>query len=278
MQEGKPLAFFSEKLKGATLKYSTYDKELYALVRVLAHWQHYLWHKEFVIRTDHESLKHLKGQSKLNQRHAKWVEFIETFPYVINYKQGKENMVADALSRRWPSMCAHELMERVICQGGYSGGLIGHFGVPKTLDILKEQFFWPKMKHDVEMICGQCLECKQAKSTTRPQGKYTPLPTPNGPWMDISMDFVLGLPRTKRGHDSIFVVVDRFSKMAHFIPCHKCDDASHVASLFVINVLKLHGVPQTIFSDRDSKFLSHFWKSLWGTLGTKLMFSTYCHP
>ncbi|WMV24648.1 hypothetical protein MTR67_018033 [Solanum verrucosum] len=74
-------------------------KPLYALVRVLAHWQHYLWHKEFVIRTDHESLKHLKGQSKLNQRHSKWVEFIETFPYVINYKQGKENVVADALSR-----------------------------------------------------------------------------------------------------------------------------------------------------------------------------------
>ncbi|CAN4123517.1 unnamed protein product [Withania somnifera] len=101
MQEGKPLAYFSEKLKGASLNYSTYDKELYALVRVLAHWQHYLWHKEFVIRTDHESLKYLKGKSRLNKRHAKWVEFIETFPYIIHYKSGKENVVADALSRRF---------------------------------------------------------------------------------------------------------------------------------------------------------------------------------
>ena len=101
MQGGRPIAYFSEKLSGATLNYPTYDKELYALVRALKTWQHYLWPKEFVIHTDHESLKHLKGQQKLNKRHARWVEFIETFPYVIRYKQGKENVVADALSRRY---------------------------------------------------------------------------------------------------------------------------------------------------------------------------------
>ncbi|XP_031392126.1 uncharacterized protein LOC116204196 [Punica granatum] len=101
MQEKRPIAYFSEKLSGAALNYSTYDKELYALVRALEMWQHYLWSKEFVIHTDHESLKHLKGQNKLNRRHAKWVEFIEMLPYVIQYKQGKENVVANALSRRY---------------------------------------------------------------------------------------------------------------------------------------------------------------------------------
>ena len=101
MQEGRPIAYFSEKLSGASLKYPTYDKELYALVRTLETWQHYLWPKEFVIHTNHESLKHLKGQHKLNRRHARWVEFIETFPYVIRYKQAKENIVADALSRKY---------------------------------------------------------------------------------------------------------------------------------------------------------------------------------
>ena len=88
-------------LSGPSLNYSTYDKELYALVRTLETWQHYLWPKEFVIHTDHESLKHIKSQAKLNRRHAKWVEFIETFPYVIKHKKGKENVIANALSRRY---------------------------------------------------------------------------------------------------------------------------------------------------------------------------------
>ncbi|XP_010485073.1 PREDICTED: uncharacterized protein LOC104763395 [Camelina sativa] len=99
-QRKRPVAFFSEKLSGATLNYPTYDKELYALVRALETWQHYLLSKEFIIHTDHETLKHLKGQISLKRRHAKWLEFIETFPYVIKYKKGKENVVADALSRR----------------------------------------------------------------------------------------------------------------------------------------------------------------------------------
>ena len=155
---------------------------------------------------------------------------------------------------------------------------MGHFRVKKTLEILEEQFYWPRMHKDVAQICGPCVECKGAKSRLQPHGLYTPLSTPLRPWLDISMDFVLGLPRTRRGRDSIFVVMDQFSKMAHFIPCSKYDDAPTVASLFVDNVVKLHGVPRTIVSDRDSKFLSHFWKSMWGRLGTKLLFSTSCHP
>jgi hypothetical protein len=100
MQEKWSIVFFSEKLNGARLNYSIYDKELYALIQALEIWQHYLLPKEFVIHTDHESLKYLKGQSKLNRRHAKWVEFMESFPYVIKYKKWLVNVVADALSRR----------------------------------------------------------------------------------------------------------------------------------------------------------------------------------
>jgi hypothetical protein len=99
VQEGKPIAYFSEKLSRPSLNYSTSDKELYALVHVLETWQQYFWPKEFLIHSDHESLKYIRGQAKLNKCHAKLVEFIETFPYIIKHKKGKENVIAYALSR-----------------------------------------------------------------------------------------------------------------------------------------------------------------------------------
>ncbi|XP_074570603.1 uncharacterized protein LOC141827283 [Curcuma longa] len=286
LQDGHPIAYFSEKLGGATLNYSTYDIELYALVRALQTWQHYLLPKEFVIHSDHESLKYLKGQGKLNKRHAKWVEFLEQFPYVIKHKQGKVNVVADALSRRHDNylfknnrLCVPRgSMRELLVREAHEGGLMGHFGVQKTLEMLHEHFHWPHMKHDVQKFCERCIVCRKAKSKVSPHGLYTPLPIPDSPWIDLSMDFVLGLPRTQKGKDSIFVVVDRFSKMAHFIPCHKVDDATHVADLFFKEVVRLHGMPRSIVSDRDTKFLSHFWRTLWNKLGTKLLFSTTCHP
>ena len=166
----------------------------------------------------------------------------------------------------------------ILVHESHSGGIMGHFGVARTYDILKEHFYWPKMKQLVAKVCGSCVKCAQAKSTVNNHGLYTPLPVPTHPWVDISMDFVLGLPRTQKGNDSIFVVVDRFSKMAHFIPCKKTSDVHHVADLFFDHVVKLHGIPRTIVSDRDVKFLSGFWRSLWSKFGTKLLFSTTAHP
>jgi vacuolar-type H+-ATPase subunit B/Vma2 len=104
-----------------SVNYSSYDKELYAFVRVLETWQHYLWPNEFVIHSDHESLKHIRGQAKLNKHHAKWVEFIETFSYVIKQKKGKDNVIADALSRCYTmlSQLDHKFFfgvtKRIIC-------------------------------------------------------------------------------------------------------------------------------------------------------------------
>ena len=169
-----------------------------------------------MIHTDHESLKHLKGQHKLNKRHAQWVEFTETFSYVIRYKQGKENVVADALSRRYVLLSTldakllgfeeikelytidHDFCEEyklceksangryfrhdgflfrenklcvpncsvreLLVRESHGGGLMGHFGIAKTLAILHEQFYWPHMKQDIERICGRCSTYNQAWS------------------------------------------------------------------------------------------------------------------
>ena len=114
------------------------------------------------------------------------------------------------------------------------------------------------MKRDMERVCARCVICRQAKSRVLLHGLFTPLLVPSASWVNISMDFVLGLPRSRKGRDSIFVIVDKVSKMTHFISCHKTDDATHIANLFFREIVRLHGVPRSIMSDRDIKFLSYF--------------------
>jgi hypothetical protein len=92
---------------------------------------------------------------------------------------------------------------------------------------------------------------------------YKPLPVLERPWEDISMDFVLGLLRTQSDHDSVMVVVGRFSKMAHFIPCKKTDDAIKVIVLFFKGIVRLHGLPRSMTFERDTRFLGHFWRILY---------------
>ena len=137
-------------------------------------------------------------------------------------------------------------------------GMLGYFGQDKTVAAVQSSFFWLTINRDVANLIKQCRTCSLAKQRKQNIGLYTPLPVPIRPWEDVSMDFILGLPRTPKRHDSIFVVVDRFSKMAQFIPCVKMSDASHIATLFFDEIVRLHGLPKTVVSDRDVKFTSYF--------------------
>ncbi|GJS37661.1 putative nucleotidyltransferase, ribonuclease H [Tanacetum coccineum] len=140
----------------------------------------------------------------------------------------------------------------------------GHVGRDRTLQLVQASYFWPTMRKEVDRYVKRSRVCQVSKGTTTNAGLYMPLHVPLQPWVDISMDFVLGLPRTQRGNDSIFVVVDRFSKMVHFIPCKKTTYAVNVAQLFFRDVYRLHGLPSSIVSDRDTRSIGNLLRCLVG--------------
>ncbi|KAJ0814782.1 putative nucleotidyltransferase, Ribonuclease H [Helianthus annuus] len=324
---GRLVAYFSEKLTGPKLRYSTYDLEFYAVVQAVKHWRHYLFQKEFVLFTDHDSLRHIRTQDKVSHKHGRWLAFLEKFTFVVKHKTGVSNRVADALSRRSNLLVSMrvdvsglEVIREQLAIDPYFSVILqdvktgqksdfllhegflfkgnqlcipdsslrlkiikelhgeGHVGRDRTLQLVQASYYWPTMRKEVDRYVKRCRICQVSKGTATNAGLYMPLPIPSQPWVDISMDFVLGLPRTQRGNDSIFVVVDRFSKMVHFIPCKKTTDAVNVAQLFFRDVYRLHGLPSSIVSDRDTRFLSHFWRSLWKMVNTQLNLSSAYHP
>ena len=136
-------------------------------------------------------------------------------------ERGKKFLLHEGLLYRANKLCVPaSSVHLLLLQEAHGGGLMGHFGVKKTEDVLAAHFVWPWMRRDLELYISRCTTCNKAKSRLNPHGLYMHLPVPNAPWEDISMDIILGFPRTKRERDNVFVVVDRFSKMAHFIPCH----------------------------------------------------------
>ena len=134
------------------------------------------------------------------------------------------------------------------------------------------------MKTDVDSFIKQCKTCQHAKhSHTHPAGLLQPLPIPVGVWKDLSMDFIEGLPKSK-GHSVILVIVDRLTKFAHFLPVRHPYTVSSIAKLFLDNIVKLHGMPQSIILDRDPIFVSSFWRELFKLYKVNLNLSTAYHP
>nr|ABA95128.1 retrotransposon protein, putative, Ty3-gypsy subclass [Oryza sativa Japonica Group] len=154
-----------------------------------------------------------------------------------------------------------------------------HPGSTKMYQDLKEKFWWVSMRKEIAEFVALCDVCQRVKAEhQRPAGLLQPLQIPEWKWEEIGMDFITGLPRTSSGHDSIWVVMDRLTKVAHFIPVHTTYTGKRLAELYLARIMCLHGVPKKIVSDRGSQFTSKFWQKLQEELGTRLNFSTAYHP
>ena len=149
----------------------------------------------------------------------------------------------------------------------------------KTLNAVRKSYFWSGMKRDVLNYVKSCLSCQRIKTErVKMPGKLEPLVIPEMKWECISMDFVTGLPTVQGGYDSIMVIVDMLTKVAHLIPVKTTYTIADIARIFIKEVFRIHGLPKRIVSDRDAKFTSKFWTSLFQAVGTQLNFKMAYHP
>ncbi|GJP33387.1 hypothetical protein CLOM_g17931 [Closterium sp. NIES-68] len=289
----QPVAYESRKLQGAEKNYTVHDKEMLAIVHAFKTWRCYLTGADVTVQTDHKSLQYLRAQPNLNPRQIRWLDFLESnFHYTITYKRGANN-IADALTR--PTV--HTAAILVAQTNPLLTGLFTHgykidpfFRSPihqQHTTATRPYFYkrgtsriwWPNMADDVRKYVSSCAACQIMKSShQRAAGLLQPLDPPGRPWQQVTMDYVTGLPAGPSRNDAILVVVDRLTKMAHFIACQQTIIAEQTARLFLTNVIRLHRLPSAIISDRDPKFTSNFWRHLWDQFGTKLQFSSAYHP
>ena len=154
-----------------------------------------------------------------------------------------------------------------------------HPGGTKMYHTIRPFYYWPGMKREIAEYISRCIICQQVKAERKkPFGLMQPLPIPQWKWDDITMDFVYKLPRTQNGYDGVWVIVDRLTKSAHFIPVREKFSLDRLAELFVSKIVKYYGVPTSIVSDRDPRFTSKFWTAFQEALGTRLLYSTAYHP
>ncbi|GJY56108.1 putative reverse transcriptase domain-containing protein [Tanacetum coccineum] len=154
-----------------------------------------------------------------------------------------------------------------------------HPGSDKMYQDLKKLYWWPNMKADIATYVSKCLTCAKVKAEhQKPSGLLQQPEIPEWKWEKITMDFISGLPRTPSGYDTIWVIVDRLTKSAHFLPMKKTDSMEKLTQQYLKEIVCRHGVPVSIISDRDSRFASGFWRSLQKALGTDVNMSTAYHP
>nr|GEV66968.1 putative reverse transcriptase domain-containing protein [Tanacetum cinerariifolium] len=276
MQREKVIAYASRLLKKHKENYTTHDLELGAVVFALRLWRHYLYGTKCTVYTDHKSLQYILDQKELNMRQRHWIELLSDYDCEIRYHPGVEaqteamkgeNVKAENLGRLLnPIFEIHSNgiryfkgrlwlplfggIKDMVMHESHKSKYFIHLGSDKMYQDLKKLYWWSNMKADI--------------ATHK--------------WEKITMDFVLGFPRTPCGYDSIWVIIDRLTKSTHFLLMKKTDSIEKLAQLYLKEIVCRHGVLVSIILDRDSLFTSRFWETLQKALGTQLNLSTTYHP
>ncbi|GJT99975.1 putative reverse transcriptase domain-containing protein [Tanacetum coccineum] len=303
MQKGKVIAYACRLLKIHEKNYTTHDLELGAVVFALKIWRHYLYGTKSVIYTDHKSLQHIFSQKELNMRQRHWIELFSDYDYEIRYHPGKANVVNDALNRKERVKPNRVLAMNMTLQSSIKDRILAaqkeacdestglqkgdvrtlimdeadklkyslHSGADKMYYDLRDRYWWPGMKKDIAVYVSMCLTCLKVKVEHQRWSSLLQQPEiPEWKWEGISMDFVTKLPRTSSGHDTIWVIVDRLTKSAHFLSMRQDYKMDRLAEFYLNEIVARHGVPILIISDRDNRFSSRFWQSMQEALGTRL--------
>ncbi|GKC39520.1 putative reverse transcriptase domain-containing protein [Tanacetum coccineum] len=270
-------------------------------------WRHYLYGTKYVVFTDHKSLQHILDQKELNMRQRRWLELLSDYDCELRYHPGKANVVADALSRksrpkplrvralvmtislnlparilnaqnRSSIPCFGDLRALILHESHKSKYSI-HPESDKMYQDLKKLYWWPNMKAKIATYVSKCMTCANVKAEYQnPSGLLVQPKIPERKWENITMDFVTKLPKTASGKDMIWVIVDRLTKSAHFLPAKENDSMEKLTRQYLKEVVSRHGVPVSIISDRDGRFVSQFWQSLQEAFRTQLDMSTAYHP
>ncbi|GJS86331.1 putative reverse transcriptase domain-containing protein [Tanacetum coccineum] len=260
MQREKVISYASRQLKIHEKNYTTHDLELRAVVFALKIWRHYLYGTKCTVFTDHKSLQHILDQKELNMRQRRWLELLSDYDCDIRYHPRKANVVADALSRKRMRSTVKSLSlrrkkleprtDRTLCLNGRSwlpcyGDLRTvimheshkskysiHPGSEKMYQDVKKLYWWPNMKADIATYVSKCLTCAKVKAEHQRQSGLLVQPEiPQWKWDNITMDFVTKLPKSSQGYDTIWVIVDRLTKSAIFIPMRETDPLEKLARM-----------------------------------------------